>query len=48
VVEQAFLQANNIATSQAHSKNNNLGKNVANEINCKGYKHKIKSAHAKK
>ena len=47
-VKQAFLQANKIPIAQAHCKNNNLGKNVANEINCKGYKHKIKSSLAKK
>jgi hypothetical protein len=47
-VKQAFLQDNKIAIAQAHCKNNDLGKNVANEINCKGYKHKIKSSLAKK
>ena len=47
-VKQAFLQANKIAISQAHRKNNELGKNVANELNCKGFKHKIKNSLAKK
>jgi hypothetical protein len=47
-VKLAFIQANKIAIAQAHRKNNDLGKNVANEISCRGYKHKIKSSLAKK
>jgi hypothetical protein len=47
-VKQALLQANKTAIAQAHRKNKDLGKNVANKINCKGYKHKIKSSLAKK
>ncbi len=47
-VKQAFLQANKIALAQVHCKKNDLGKNVANEMNCKGYKHKIKSSLSKK
>ena len=47
-IKLAFIQANKIAIAQAHRKNNELGKNVANEINSKGYKHKIKSSLAKK
>ena len=47
-VKQAFLQANKIEIAQAHCKKNDLGKNVANEINCKGYKHQLKIIRAKK
>jgi hypothetical protein len=47
-VKQAFLQANNTAIARAHCKNKDLGKNVANEINSKGYKHKIKPSLSKK
>ena len=32
-VKQAFLQTNKVAIAQAHRKNNDLGKNVANERN---------------
>ena len=47
-VKLAFIQANKIAIAQAHCKNNDLGKNVANKLNCRGYKHKIKSSVATK
>ena len=47
-IKTAFLNANKIAVAQAHRKAGDLGKNVANEINCKGYKHQLKAAHAKK
>lgn len=47
-IKTAFLNANKIAVAQAHRKAGDLGKNVANEMNCKGYKHQLKAAHAKK
>lgn len=36
------------AVAQAHHKDNDTGKNIANEINCKVYKHRMKAGLGKK
>ena len=47
-VMTAFLTANNIPIAQDLRLGKDLGKNVANEINCTGYKQKMKVTRSKK
>jgi hypothetical protein len=44
----AFINANNIPIAEDLRLGKDLGKNVANKINCMGYKQKIKSSQTKK
>lgn len=47
-IKTAFLNANKITIAQAHCKVRDLGKNAANEVNCKANKQQLKTASAKK
>ena len=47
-VMTAFLTANNIPIAQDLRLGKDLGKNVTNEINCTGYKQKMKATRSKK
>jgi len=38
-VKMAFITANNIPIAQSHRHVGDLGSNIANEVNCSGYKH---------
>jgi hypothetical protein len=42
-IMMAFINANNIPNAQDLRLGKDLGKNVANKINCTGYKQKIKA-----
>ena len=47
-VKMAFITPHKIPIAQAFRLTRNLGKNVANEINCSKYKQKIKGSRSKK
>jgi hypothetical protein len=47
-MKMEFITANNIPIAQSHSCVGDLGKNIANEVNCSGYKHQINASRSKK
>ena len=47
-IKMAFITAHKIPIAQAFHLTPDLGKNVATELNCSGYKQRIKASQSKK